>query len=134
MRLSRLSEVQRPLTRRSDVQCPALARQTFAAEPAAREEQHTSTSSRDAACGHSSSTAALQRLERAFGRHAKAGMQHGPHVLAVALDNKPPKTKKDQRTPDYYANVGDAVRTLRDEIPLLFINDLTCKCSLSSSG
>ena len=32
-----------------------------------------------------------------------------------------------RRHPDFYANVGTAIRTLREEIPLLFQRDLTCK-------
>lgn len=31
---------------------------------------------------------------------------------------------------DYYANVGDAIRTLREEVPLLFIVPLSCECAV----
>ena len=32
-----------------------------------------------------------------------------------------------QRRDDFYANVGDAIRTLREETPLLFQQELTCE-------
>ena len=31
------------------------------------------------------------------------------------------------RSPDYFANVGDAIRTLREDIPKLFDKDLNCE-------
>lgn len=31
---------------------------------------------------------------------------------------------------DYYANVGDAIRTLREEVPLLFRVPLSCECAV----
>jgi hypothetical protein len=51
--------------------------------------------------------------------------------LAVKLEESPSpsqlKEQEDERRKrqDYYANVGDAIRTLREEIPLLFFRDLT---------
>jgi hypothetical protein len=55
-------------------------------------------------------------------------------VLRSTLQTEelPPKHKNrnTERTPDYFANVGDAIRTLREEIPLLFQRDLNCKCSI----
>lgn len=42
----------------------------------------------------------------------------------VSLDDKPPKSKSQEKSPDYYANVGDAIRTLREDIPKLFEDDL----------
>ncbi|KAK9805511.1 hypothetical protein WJX72_002363 [[Myrmecia] bisecta] len=45
--------------------------------------------------------------------------------------NEPPKTRPKKppndngKEDDFYANVGDAIRTLRSEIPLLFVQDLT---------
>ena len=44
---------------------------------------------------------------------------------------KDPHSKQKQE--DYYANVGDAIRTLRDETPYLFQQDLSCKCNKSHS-
>lgn len=38
---------------------------------------------------------------------------------------KDPDSKKRQQ--EYYANLGDAIRVLRDETPYLFQQDLTCK-------
>jgi hypothetical protein len=50
-------------------------------------------------------------------------------VFAIQT-NEPPKQKDDKRQ-DFYANVGDAIRTLREDIPLLFQQDLNCElCSL----
>eukprot|EP00879_Flechtneria_rotunda_P000506 GHRR01000610.1.p1 GENE.GHRR01000610.1~~GHRR01000610.1.p1 ORF type:complete len:344 (+),score=81.40 GHRR01000610.1:198-1229(+) len=49
-----------------------------------------------------------------------------PHgVFLVSVDDKPPKaTKNQEKCPDYYANVGDAIRTLREDIPQLFEREL----------
>lgn len=58
--------------------------------------------------------------------------------LAVKLEESPsPSQLKEQeeerrKRQDYYANVGDAIRTLREEIPLLFFRDLTCEACPSS--
>lgn len=54
-------------------------------------------------------------------------------LLPVQLCESPPESSKlkdpdsKQQREDYYANVGDAIRTLRDETPFLFQQDLTCK-------
>jgi hypothetical protein len=54
---------------------------------------------------------------------------HG--LFLVSVDDKPkttPPTKgPGEKSPDYYANVGDAIRTLREDIPLLFKQDLNCE-------
>ena len=39
-----------------------------------------------------------------------------------------------QRRDDFYANVGDAIRTLREETPLLFQQELTCEGAEQSAG
>lgn len=44
----------------------------------------------------------------------------------VQLDESPPPPGK-ERSPDYYANVGDAIRTLREDIPVLFYKELNCE-------
>lgn len=41
----------------------------------------------------------------------------------VQIDEPPPPQQKD-KSADYYANVGDAIRALRDDIPLLFQREL----------
>ncbi|KAI8463509.1 MAG: hypothetical protein J3K34DRAFT_389018 [Monoraphidium minutum] len=52
----------------------------------------------------------------------------GPAALAAGAppqqqqDKRPPDTR--ERSPDYYANVGDAIRTLREDIPTMFDNEL----------
>jgi hypothetical protein len=65
-------------------------------------------------------SSALQQLLRPVG---------GLLQLAVQLEESPQKLKQDQeerrKRQDYYANVGDAIRTLREETPLLFWRDLT---------
>lgn len=44
-------------------------------------------------------------------------------ILQVSLNEKPNKVK----SPDYYANVGDAIRALREDIPHLFERELDCE-------
>lgn len=41
--------------------------------------------------------------------------------------NEPSSPPGKEKQVDYYANVGDAIRTLRDDIPQLFVKDLNCK-------
>ena len=95
----------------------------------------------------------LMRLERSLGR--ESSFLWLPSVLMSSPITEPPPTKgkKDERPPDYFANVrnaillcmrcmvdshnpstlhlspqvGDAIRTLRDDIPHLFDRDLNCK-------
>jgi hypothetical protein len=47
-------------------------------------------------------------------------------VLAVATE-QPQKTRNTERSPDYFANLGDVIRTLRQDIPELFNRDLNCE-------
>ena len=47
-------------------------------------------------------------------------------VFMVQVD-EPPTSSGRQKHPDFYANVGNAIRTLREDIPLLFAKDLDCK-------
>lgn len=69
-----------------------------------------------------------------------------PSSLALAvrqLDvhlNEPPQPLPPQAPPpqqndeekDFFANVGDAIRTLREDYPLLFVKDLNCE--LAAAG
>jgi hypothetical protein len=48
------------------------------------------------------------------------------YVFSVQVDEKPTPPSS-QKRPDFYANVGDAIRTLREDIPILFAKDLDCK-------
>lgn len=50
-----------------------------------------------------------------------------PGLFLITVDDKPPRQKNKEKCPDYYANVGDAIRTLRDDIPHLFDEELNCK-------
>jgi hypothetical protein len=46
---------------------------------------------------------------------------------------EPPKSRqREDRQDDFYANVGDAIRTLREDVPTLFSKELNCApyCSL----
>ncbi len=69
-----------------------------------------------------------QRLESAFQLVRDDKWEPaGPAVLTVQLE--PPRQTggpRSERSPDFYANVGSAIRTLRDETPSLFQQDLTC--------
>eukprot|EP00195_Chlamydomonas_chlamydogama_P005006 CAMPEP_0202904860 /NCGR_PEP_ID=MMETSP1392-20130828/31471_1 /ASSEMBLY_ACC=CAM_ASM_000868 /TAXON_ID=225041 /ORGANISM="Chlamydomonas chlamydogama, Strain SAG 11-48b" /LENGTH=259 /DNA_ID=CAMNT_0049592705 /DNA_START=341 /DNA_END=1120 /DNA_ORIENTATION=- len=47
-----------------------------------------------------------------------------PGYFSVTVDDKPQRTKNQEKTGDYFANVGDAIRTLREDIPELFERDL----------
>ncbi len=50
--------------------------------------------------------------------------------LAATIYEPQPRQKKpdqDPRGEDFYANVGYAIRTLREELPVLFQEDLTCE-------
>eukprot|EP00877_Chromochloris_zofingiensis_P015223 jgi/Chrzof1/9955/Cz04g21290.t1 len=47
-----------------------------------------------------------------------------PGLFLITVDDKPPRQKNKEKCPDYYANVGDAIRTLRDDIPHLFDEEL----------
>jgi hypothetical protein len=53
-------------------------------------------------------------------------------TFEVQLHNEPPQQKDKQKRADYYANVGDAIRALRDDIPLLFSKELNCECGQNS--
>ena len=57
--------------------------------------------------------------------------------LAVQLDDPPDAVKEREerrKRQEFYANVGDAIRTLREEIPLLFVRDFTCESPLAWLG
>lgn len=48
-------------------------------------------------------------------------------LFSVQLD-EPQQAESEQKHKDYYANVGDCIRTLREDIPMLFARDLNCEC------
>lgn len=53
--------------------------------------------------------------------------QHAQTQLSVQLNNAPESLKEKEerrKRQDFYANVGDAIRTLREDIPRLFMRDL----------
>ena len=80
--------------------------------------------------------AGLQNLD---GVHAPSQSQNLQQLysvwnqsLAVQLKSAPPRNPKKgdnggQKDGDFYANVGNAIRTLRLEIPMLFQQDFTCE-------
>ena len=53
-------------------------------------------------------------------------LENNKHSTFHIQVNEPPAPPGKQKHPDYYANVGDAIRTLREDIPQLFVKDLTC--------
>ena len=72
-------------------------------------------------------------------RLAENGSLHQKR-LAVQVNNRPsmpnqqqaprPSGKDPKQREDFYANIGEAIRTLKAEIPRLFQEDLTCEYSL----
>ena len=50
-----------------------------------------------------------------------------PLSLLSVQTNEPPTSSGREKHPDFYANVGNAIRTLREDIPLLFMKDMDCK-------
>ena len=60
--------------------------------------------------------------------------QRAQTQLSVQLNNAPESLKEKEerrKRQDFYANVGDAIRTLREDIPRLFMRDLACAFLLS---
>ena len=53
-------------------------------------------------------------------------IEHDDQLTLHIQINEPPAPPGKQKHPDYYANVGDAIRTLREDIPQLFVKDLNC--------
>lgn len=48
-------------------------------------------------------------------------------VLQVQVGGKPePPKQRHERHDDFYANVGTAIRTLREDVPVLFVRDMDC--------
>lgn len=56
---------------------------------------------------------------------ASSGAPHG--AFFVTVDDRPQRTRNQGRSEDYFANVGDAIRCLREDIPMLFQRELNCK-------
>eukprot|EP00798_Chlamydomonas_sp_ICE-L_P001756 gene1756-33168_t len=63
----------------------------------------------------------LRHLENSWGRIAYASE---PWTMLVSVDEKPNRTRNVQKTPAFFANVGDAIRSLREDIPSLFEREL----------
>jgi hypothetical protein len=75
-----------------------------------------------------STISSLERLYQLSGVGSSPlddGLRSWP-VFLVSVDEKPP-TKNQEKCPDYYANVGDAIRTLREDVPALFERELNCE-------
>ena len=60
-----------------------------------------------------------------LGTHLPVQLREPPPDSTKATTLKDPDSKR--KKDDFYANVGSAIRTLREETPLLFQQDLTCK-------
>lgn len=93
----------------------------------------TSTSSHSRSVADVGMLLTLRLLERSFetSLQRRTGSNEERDVweaaatsFLVTLEDKPQQTKNQAKSPDYYANVGDAIRTLRDDIPSLFERDL----------
>jgi hypothetical protein len=46
---------------------------------------------------------------------------------AVQSPPRPPTENRGEKGPDFYTNAGDAIRTLRRELPNIFYEELSCK-------
>ena len=97
----------------------------------------------EAATGEEGAASTSGRLEEAR-RPARAGRRQPARAVAwhrstagnlvsfrhdgsnVQVDERQ-QQDEEQRRRDFYANVGDAIRTLREDIPLLFHKDLNCE-------
>lgn len=69
------------------------------------------------------------RLESAFHLAEPSLLLWDPRLATLGVQLEPPRQTggpQNDRSPDFYANVGSAIRTLRDETPALFQRDLTC--------
>ena len=79
---------------------------------------------------------ALQYLERSFGKGSQLGgtrflwTSEVLPVLFLQTEEKPKQRDIKEKKPEYFANVGDAIRTLRDDIPDLFTKDLHCEYAM----
>ena len=69
-------------------------------------------------------TAPLAFLEHGEGSQRRP-WQELSHFRVQLGEPQPPQ--QEDKHKDYYANVGDCIRTLREDIPLLFSKDLNCE-------
>lgn len=98
--------------------------------------QHGSTRQWRPLLGHAPQAAEAAAAERVQGSVPAAllppAAATSDHRLGVQL-NEPPQREQEeeqdeeQRDKDFFANVGDAIRTLREDYPLLFMKDLNCE-------
>jgi hypothetical protein len=66
-----------------------------------------------------------QRQPRAL---AAAPLASSLTQLGVRLNEPPSKPpQQEERDKEFFANVGDAIRSLREDYPLLFVKDLNCE-------
>jgi hypothetical protein len=54
------------------------------------------------------------------------------HQVQVGKPPEPPKSKqeREERKDDFYANLGDAIRTLREDVPTCLKAEMNCACPL----
>lgn len=69
-------------------------------------------------------------LERLYASEEQPATSWLSAPMMVTLDERPQVKRNQDRSPDYFANVGDAIRTLREDYPSLFYKDLNCGCCL----
>ena len=134
------------------VNCPAVAQRpvgkwslaSIRPDPARHKgADEVSTSAPSLAAAEFGTKITLQRLERSLEQNKLGGSASDfvwlPDVsmMASATEEKPTPTRtkaEEDKKSDYFANVGDAIRTLRDDIPSLFERDLNCEQQWPSSA
>ena len=106
-------------------------RSSWAPQPQLAQQRHSCE-----LLGHDALLPAVAPLEDGSSRGRALASARGdgggaaPSRLGVQLNEPPPRQQQsgdeEQRDKDFFANVGDAIRTLRDDYPLLFAKDLDC--------
>ena len=66
----------------------------------------------------------LRHLENSWARTEEDKLAQDRFLV---VDEKPQRTRNTDKTATYFANLGDAIRALREDIPFLFEKDLNCK-------
>ena len=70
---------------------------------------------------------ASERLKEAQCISSPAPQLSNVHHVQVGKPPGPPKSKE-ERQDDFYANLGDAIRTLREDVPICLKSEIKCAC------
>jgi len=73
--------------------------------------------------GHADAGRSLQDLRRLVPSDDEADEAAGGGPSQGGGGPDPKKRPAGEKAPDYYANVGDAIRTLRDDLPFMFVRE-----------